>query len=380
MKSTRTATNDELTMAVEWLNRYGRAKTVIVAYHADPDGVVAATFVADLLRRQLKCQVGGIAVRTHEFDFVRLREHLLSARFDALVTVDINFASRPGFLTWLADELGTPALIYDDHLVREQPVGPHGFQYINPTINRTVDLPVPACFFAYLAWSGARDDQLDRAKLPDLLEIGLVGESVFADYVRTLDLEHAPLDILNHAARRIYACYARIDWPVTSDPVLKQLGALLAESADAKAIVGGLDRIDALLGGISAKLDAAVRNGTLRVLSDGTRYRLGDGAELVVGTIGTSDFLQANLVASNVRNRLHKGIAIACQELPGRTVVELRRTRNLAVVDLDSAVQRVAHLAGVINSGGHPAAAGMAVEPDCLETILTALRRELAVR
>ncbi|MGH8566741.1 MAG: hypothetical protein ACREXU_01675, partial [Gammaproteobacteria bacterium] len=128
-------------------------------------------------------------------------------------------------------------------------------------------MPVPACFFAYLAWSGARDDQLDRAKLPDLLEIGLVGEGVFADYVRTLDLEHAPLDTLNHAARRIYACYARIDWPVTSDPVLKQLGALLAESADAKAIAEGLDRIDALLGGISAKLDAAVRNDTLRVLS-----------------------------------------------------------------------------------------------------------------
>ena len=124
MGSTRTAADDELEAATDWLGRYGRSKNVIVAYHADPDGVVAATFMGDLLRNQLDCRLEGIAVRTHEFDFSRFRQQLLAATFDALVAVDINFASRPGFLSWLARDLGKPALIYDDHLVREQPPGP----------------------------------------------------------------------------------------------------------------------------------------------------------------------------------------------------------------------------------------------------------------
>jgi len=380
MGSTRTAADDELEAATDWLGRYGRSKNVIVAYHADPDGVVAATFMGDLLRNQLDCRLEGIAVRTHEFDFSRFRQQLLAATFDALVAVDINFASRPGFLSWLARDLGKPALIYDDHLVREQPPGPAGFRYINPTVNRCPELPVPACFFAYLSWSGKRDDQLGGAKLSDLVEIGLFGESVLPDYVRELDLEHAPLDVLDDATRRIYAFYAKLDWPVTSDPVLERLSVLLTESADAKAIADDLDRLDAVLGHISTRLDAAVRISTDQVLSVGDRSRMADGAEIVVGRIVAPEFLLANLVASNARNHLRSGIAIACQELPGRTVVELRRSRNLTMVDLDSAVQRVAHLDGVINSGGHPPAAGMAIEPDQLESVLAALRHELAVR
>lgn len=380
MGSERTASDKEVTAAEVWLRRYATSKQVLIAYHADPDGAVAATLIDKYLSKHLGSSVKTVAVRTHEFDFAKLQQHLEETRFDALVALDINFASRPGFLAWLANDLGRPALIYDDHLVHEQPAGPEEFCYINPMINRQPVLPVPACFFAYLTWSGKKDAELDRSKLPDLVDLGLFGESVLQDYVQELRLPTASVSSLRMATRTMYALYASVEWPTASDPILGKLRWALDNAADAATLARAMTDLDEELGGVSRKLDEFVRKSAERIVSSSTHHKLSTGGDLVIGQVEGSEFLAANLTASNVRNLLDRGVAIAYQQIGNRMVLELRRTRNLKKPDLDSVVERVAHMDGIINSGGHPPAAGLAVESSKLDEVLTALTLEVVGR
>jgi hypothetical protein len=374
-----TAAPSEINAARAWIDEYARSKRVLVAYHADPDGVVAAVLASDYLQQHSGASVTGIAVRTHEFDFRKLREHLRAASFDALVAVDINFASRTGFLSWLANGLAKPALIYDDHLASTHQTGSEDFLYINPMTSRRPELPVPACFFMYLVWSGKRDTELAGAKLPDIVDIGLFGESVLSEFKNRMGIAHAELDDLRHAANLIYALYAVVDWPTVDDPVFGRLSSLPVQSVDSRTIVRKIRELDRSLGNVSVRLNRTVRAATDLAIASAARFPFG-GGEIVVGRVDAADFLIANLVASNMRNRLNKGVAIACQRLSDRTIVEMRRTRDLKDVELDAAVQKVSRMSGVVNSGGHPPAAGMAVESTHLDEVLSALRNELARR
>jgi len=351
----------------------------MIAYHADPDGVVAAALISNHLSKWLDSSTQAVAVRTHEFDFSKLQQYLTAAHFDALVAMDINFASRPGFLSWLANDLGRPALIYDDHLVHTQPAGPEEFCYINPMIARRPALPVPACFFAYLIWSGKRDAELDHSKLPDLVDLGLFGENILQDYAQELRLATAPTSLLTTATRAIYALYASVEWPAENDPILSKLRYALDHSADASVLAKAMTDLDEELGGVSRRLDDFVKKSAQRIISS-NRHKMATGGELIIGQVDGSEFIAANLTASNVRDMLDSGVAIAYQQLTNRTVLELRRTRDLKRPDLDSIVERVAHMEGIINSGGHPPAAGLAVEPNKLDEVLAALTLEVVGR
>lgn len=349
----------------------------LIAHHADADGCVSACLISILGSGLSELR---IPVRTQDFDFSRLAQILSESERENLITLDINVFSQAGAIENLAERVCGSALVIDDHLSFERST-PSNVEFIDilpPGERKTRrDQIRPTFMLMDELVQGAGQS---RTGLHEILLIaashaeGVAKLFPYEDIRRSNRVDKLARDL----GRSMNAYYImneeRLDDEKLTDKLLKFLDE--TKDKDTDAVYQAL-KVSQLF----RDLQTAANDLSDRV----ARYaRSPDlGSPWAVGSFGQIHMVKfcdearlVNLVASELRNRIKRGVSIAVQEWGRSYAIELRRTKNLSMpnlVDVLNDIEKEHFFA----RGGHPMACGAAVKPGSIDTVLGEIRTRL---
>ncbi len=347
---------------------------VAIIYHADADGVTAAAFAGYLLQcHNPELRLRFYSVGTAEFDFSLLKQTLRLATPDHVLCLDINLESVKGTTMEVASLPKRSFLLYDDHVAGQLTLKP-GSMYLNPSVSGDPNLPLPACFFMYQAL--AREHPRYAANSAEwILQVGLMGENVHDIYSRHNKLSQIDQQSLRTVVGWIYAYYSQLDRPHEDDTCIRFLTRALAHRLTLDESISSNDREQQELRRLAKTVDRCVELEVSRARSMQSIARVSGVQVAIFETSG--EFYIVNLIASRLRNLIHSGISIVYQNLNERILVELRRTRDLADINLAEILNSVSLSVPMLNHGGHPPAAGGAIPIGSFNEFHEALLRQL---
>lgn len=333
----------------------------IIAHHADADGCISACWISELGRGEKETR---IPVKTQDFDFEVLVEQVRSRQVRNVITLDVNVFSQPGAIQRLSDTVPGDVFVIDDHLAAEAGI-PKGVKICNllPPGSRSTrkDQIRPAFLFA---------DALLRTEKPYrngfeslMLLAGLFAESVIGMFpfeeiernkseeriARTLGRGINAFYILNFDANRIAELSARLQ-SLSSEMASAPIGEAKLRLNQSLVFQDLLAATGELSDRVSKHAETLDLSNPIAESDFGKLYFLefDDDARVV------------NLVCSEARNRLRKGIVVTAQYWAGSLAIELRRTRNLNSPDLVEVLKRLdASFFSAL--GGHPMACGATI-------------------
>lgn len=333
----------------------------IIAHHADADGCISACWVSELGRGEKETR---IPVKTQDFDFEVLVEQVRSRQVRNVITLDVNVFSQPGAIQRLSDMVPGDVFVIDDHLAAEAGI-PRGVKFCNllPPGSRSTrkDQIRPAFLFADAL---LRTEKPYRSGFESLMLLaGLFAESVIGIFpfeeiersrseeriARTLGRGINAFYILNSDANRIAELSARLQLfssEMTSAPI-GEAKLRLTQSLVFQDLVTATSELSDRVSEHAEKIDLS---NPIAESDFGKLYFLefDDDARIV------------NLVCSEARNKVRKGIVVTAQYWAGSLAIELRRTRNLNSPDLVEVLKRL-DSSFFSALGGHPMACGATI-------------------
>jgi hypothetical protein len=333
-----------------------------ILYHGDADGAVSAALISRI--------VGGepshIMVATTQLDLLEVaRSGALRTNSNCL-TVDVNVRSVPGALERLSAAVAGTVLVVDDHLGAADIRGPSNVRF--------VDLLPP----------GRRASRREQIR-PSVL---LAHELTAASGGRSLTADCLAVAALYAEGVADLFVIGNDELPRASQRQMRRFGrGLTALLLDRSLIAEGdvIEELCALADRPEATLTQAARviaesnlsrrcNGASQALTEAVAKTVAshdlsapwiltqDGSPVFRLEVATDRWI-VNLVASEARNRIRSGVAIALQNVEGGMAVELRRTRDLHEPDLAALLLSLP--AELFKSrGGHPMAAGATVHSE----------------
>jgi hypothetical protein len=338
--------------AADMLSLASGATRIAILYHADPDGLMAASFLTTYITRCIGVVPRTYAVTTDNFDFAKAIHWLDEQSAECVLTVDLNFGSRPGALATVLRSAPT-VIVYDDHDAVEQPAETSTRLRLSA---QERGRPVPATYFGYVLWQEMHDPS-ESAQW--MAAAGLIADRAYdlmPSASRLFGDDRKRVDTL---IRLISAYYSSLSFVPTEDGWLRALVIALGRSQHlAELLSAGADVVR----------DSRERRAVIDEVVDRQSAALANVQPL--GLVGglplylrrfRADVRVANLVASTARAKLDKahGIVVACQDLPdGSTMTELRLTLSAPEMSLPLLLGQVSRNVQLLNFGGHPRASG----------------------
>lgn len=368
-----------VTAAQTILDTGAKNRRIAVVYHADPDGLSAATFTIDYLARAGDWDILPYGVTTDAFDFEKLFEWLASVVADVIVTLDLNFSSRVGATTRLGKSAHL-VLSYDDHVrnagENRQPSAVHRLSSIDSLSGQSV----PATYFAYRLWLTRFPDSLTARAIA---ASGLIADRAYTIVSAERWFRRDELTLIRRYVGLISASYAALSFEPADDKSLEWSIAAIRRDENILDAIRSPDRF----------LTEATRRRVAidKIVATGSK-RLADPASIVPGTDSLhlyrfeADYRVANLVASSARSALEsasdtKAGTVACQKLSdGTTMAELRLTRAIHGTSLPAILGQVSGEIHLVNFGGHGPAAGCRYWTQDHDAFVTSLSRVWRVR
>ena len=172
-----------------------------VLYHADIDGLCAATALMHVIRRKAGKEPCHAWVPTSDFHFVGFVEDYSPSGGTLTIAADINFSSKAGLLHHLDVLFGQALIIIDDHVINERP--PAMLQMVNPNAGRerTDSVELASSLYAYKLATAA------GCALPEWLPIlGLYFDRQLGLY-RQLFTQSPEQSVLDRTIRRLSTGY-----------------------------------------------------------------------------------------------------------------------------------------------------------------------------
>jgi single-stranded DNA-specific DHH superfamily exonuclease len=141
----------------EYIERVASAEpfnSVQIFHHNDADGVCAAASAhAFIAKKYPDALLRAEWLGTHQFNFQTVRDYLETHSGSLVLCFDINFFSKPGFLSYLTRHRNNSIVIVDDHRPNEHVEGVATI-LLNPNLGAAnLNVELPPSLFAYLATS-----------------------------------------------------------------------------------------------------------------------------------------------------------------------------------------------------------------------------------
>lgn len=147
---------------------------VVMAYHGDCDGLVAAAYLIHTLRGHgvdvPKSRLLWVPREDH--DYAQLRAFLRAQRPAFLITLSMPVENAPEALADMADAVGQGVFCFDHHIAREIPARDKVVVVnASPTLDLARSKPMPAALFGYLC-----AERAGRDAAPWLVGVALLAE------------------------------------------------------------------------------------------------------------------------------------------------------------------------------------------------------------
>lgn len=355
------------------------AGTVAVVYHGDLDGAMGGAY----LRRALTDRgftTKAYWVATEEYHFEHMIRWLGQIRPTACVFSDISIENSVATLRTVAEMVTGPVIVCDHHYASTDQDLPSKVLVANPTPRlQQGETPVPTFVLADIVAASS------AMYLPEwLLILAIFAEGVDEFY-------RAELANLRTAAFGNYPLLNREFYRRSGlQRATSLIRAEFSTSNKGHHVIGLLDRIisgqirtfeefktelERSVGGLSS----AIGRETSQVIDDWAARIAKDpsGKQLVVVPV-ESEYSIAGPVASVLRAKFLDRIVAAFQIRDGYAIIEIR-ARNDGPHNLPEALKRVSYYVPVVNSGGHPSAAGALIAAADVERFFDRLTEEIPV-
>ncbi len=353
----------------------GRAAIV---YHGDLDGAIGAAYIRRALA-QRGLHVQTYWVSTEEYHFRYLRDWLRRLRPAACVFSDVSIENSPRALEEIVADVAGPILVYDHHYVTNDSPLPQNVVLANPTPKlKRGDRHIPTFVLAHMI---ANDLNI---QFPDwLLVLAIFAEGVDEFYTEELarlgtnafgpqpafDRRFYQRSGLQRASTLIRAEYS-------SEKKTENVLALIDDVIDGR-IASFLEFKKQLEERLSSVADDIGHETSMIIDAWKLKIAAEYGPEGVVFIPIDSRYSIAGPVASVLRGTYRDKVIVTSQMRGDFAVIEVR-TRNDTLLNLPEILKQVASRVPVINSGGHPSAAGALIEAAGLKDFSAALQQAVS--
>lgn len=341
-------------------------KSVVLAFHADADGLSAGVLVREWLARTGTPSVRPLSVATHEFGFESLLDQARTAT--ALITLDLNLYTTAGVVEELA-AADLAVIAVDDHELKTGafPDRP-GFHYLNPRLGGSA--AAPSSLIGGLLLRAAPGD-LDPVRIGTVAKVGLLGDWALEEHGAAFPEADVAVPELRRCVRLISAEYASLTGRTPGeDPLLDVVTSWLTAAGPAEPLSRFLVEALPRLPDRERLIEDEV--GRWRRTPAQLRERAGHRRLELVHI--TSPMRIVNLVASQRRRTPEPMVVVVTQTVDERQIMaELRISRSAGDYDLTRLLARTADRVELISFGGHPPAAGCSFAPENHETFVRAL-------
>jgi single-stranded DNA-specific DHH superfamily exonuclease len=326
------------------------ALKVQIFHHNDADGVCAAVSAATIVRhfhpdKPLRANWVG----THQFDFTPISRFLAENQDALVLCFDLNFSSKRGFLSALAEEHKNRIIVVDDHVPAEAEPLAEGF-LLNPNFRGDEPVEFPPSLFAYLA--ARRAGALAPTWLPQL---GLQADKQLEKYKYLFDWSPPNAEI-HQAIVELTSIYLLPGIPNEENlpfDFLSRSDIFESDWSNFYSSVMTSRPFEAARKKIVANVDAAValaeRPENVRTLHGRYEIVLYQQQDL---------YRTTNIIASRISAQHAKSIVFAYRADADTCFFEIRVGKLIRNYDIVDTLNRVAGAVSLRNFGGHPRAAG----------------------
>ena len=341
-------------------------KRIVLAFHADADGLSAGVLVREWLVRSGTPSVRPLSVATHEFGFEFLLEQARTAT--ALITLDLNLYTTAGVVDELA-AADLAVIAVDDHELKTGSVPDRpGFHYLNPRLDGSA--AAPSSLIGGLLLHAAPGD-LDPVRIGTVAKVGLLGDWALEEYGSCFPEADVAVPELRRCVRLISTEYASLAGRAPGeDPLLDVLTSWLTGAGPVNALSRFL--VEALPG--LPERERLIEDEVRRCRRAPAELRERCGNRRLELVHITSPMRIVNLVASQRRRTSEPMVVVVTQTVDERQIMaELRISSSLGDYDLTRLLARTADRADLISFGGHPPAAGCSFAPENHDAFVRAL-------
>lgn len=351
-----------------------------IVYHGDCDGVISAALFDHVLKRTREdTEIHSIPVRTEQYDFVDALLRLSRHGPDAAIFLDLSIQNHLDKLQRAAEIASAGVLVYDHHSQDNDRV-PANTLYLNPSITPEgeSDTSPPPCLLAARLAEACTGTDFDWAAC-----IGLIAESavesflpIFQKLPRQFPVLFPVRDITG--PEDVYSCRLRdISYAVGSafwaepDRYEHLAFEILSRMILLNSPQAFFDRSNSeaqQLVHLERKVRAEINR--LYIQGEYDSYYVPEAS--LRYTEVTSEYRIGGVVATRLSHRHKDDIVVTGQRYSGRYVIEARRGSRIGV-DVAKLLARATRDLAPFSVGGHPAAAGATLPPDCSSQFFLAL-------
>lgn len=352
--------------STEVVHRIRQHHGVHIVYHGDVDGACAAASLAVTCNKLGIGDVVATPVLTSDFDFSDKPTWMSDAN-RLLVSVDVNFTSRPGFLAQLEELLGRRLIIIDDHVANEAlPV--HEALVVNPNwrasrSERAIDFA--SSLFSYLLLR-----QIHVVRCDWIAALGLYFDRqlrLYRSVLRDLPSDDEYFSVI----QRLSAAYFFRGLNDTGRGHLETALRRGESWPDFKARLFADHELLQRSETAQQEIDRVMRAARFEARRSETR-----AGTLFLYEIATPALI-TNIIASRMRSEFPPGLYMAARNDAGKTLFEIRAHDSIVGIDLARTLAMVNRSISLRNFGGHPRAAGGAVDSALFQAFVGELERQL---